>query len=102
MIVTLYLPGAPARGIVPDGFELPDASTGFARVNSRVAEELGCNPSLIDVQASGPGFVAYTIADYEGEPNVLGMAALAEVTGFTYSLDEEDTVICGPVLTVIK
>ncbi|QKG52256.1 hypothetical protein [Hymenobacter sp. BRD67] len=100
MKVIFYAPGQPPRDISPDGFELPSTPTGFARVTSRVVEELGCPPHLIDVQACGPGFVAYTIADHEGEPNELGMLALAKATGYTYSVEDDDTVICGPVLIV--
>lgn len=100
MVVTLYKPGEPARDISPEGFELPSTATSFAHVTNRVVEELGCLPSLIDVQACSASFVAYTIADYEGEPNELGTLVLAEATGYPYSLEDADTVICGPVLTV--
>ncbi|MGI4734142.1 MAG: hypothetical protein ACRYG7_03095 [Janthinobacterium lividum] len=55
---------------------------------------------MIDVLASGPDYVAYSIFDYEGDVNPAAMAAVAEVSGMSFDSDDEDAVLQGPVLLV--
>ncbi|RZK44727.1 MAG: hypothetical protein EOO61_02735 [Hymenobacter sp.] len=99
MVVTLYIPGQPSRAISPEGFELPDPTTGFACVPDCVAEALGCPYNLVDVQACGPAFVSYSIYDYEGEINLLGMAAIERWSKQPCGFEEEDQ-LRGPLLLV--
>ena len=66
----------------------------------RVPGLLGCALGLVDVLACGPGYVAYSVFDCEGPVNEAAMAAVAEVSGAGFDLDDEDTVLCGPVLVV--
>ena len=66
----------------------------------QVAEQMGCAVNLIDVQASGPNYVAYTVFDYEGPINLLGMAEVARLSGVPLDPEEEDEQLCGPILVV--
>lgn len=81
---------------------MPDAVTGFVTPPARAAELLNCVPSLVDVQACGPEYVAFSIFDYEGETNPSAMAALSEISGYGYDIKDEDQVLAGPVLIVYK
>ncbi len=100
MQATLYLPQHQPAAVSTDGLALPDAATGFARVPDRVPGLLGCAPELVDVLASGPDFVAYSVFDYEGPTNHTAMAAVAEVSGVQFDPDAEDERLCGPVLVI--
>ena len=79
---------------------MPNPITGFAQVPEQVPALLGCTLGLVDVLASGPGYVAYSVFDCEGETNYAAMDAVAVVSGVTFDPDNEDSVLCGPVLVV--
>jgi hypothetical protein len=100
MIATVYLPQQSPMEVSTDGLRMPDASTGFALVPDEVSRLLDCAPGMVDVLASGPDYVAYSIFDYEGDVNPAAMAAVAEVSGTSFDSDDEDAVLQGPVLLV--
>ena len=79
---------------------MPDPATGFAQVPDQVPGLLGCAPGLVDVLASGPDYVAYSVFDSEGEANPAAMAAVAAVSGVAFDAEDEDAVLCGAVLVV--
>jgi hypothetical protein len=98
MNATLYLPQQPPQTVFVDGLSMPDAETGFARVPEQVSVMLGCAPDLVDVLASGSDYVVYSVFDCEGPVNQAGMAAVAEVSGVAFDADDEDAILCGPML----
>jgi hypothetical protein len=100
MNATLYLPQQPPRAMPADGLFMRDPKTGFARVPEQVPALLGCAPGLVDVLASGPEYVAYSVFDCEGEANQAAMAAVAAASGVAFDAEDEDTVLCGAVLVV--
>ena len=96
----LFMPQQQPLTVSVDGLALPDPKSGFAAVSERIAELLGCAPDLVDVLASGADYVAYSVFDCEGPVNQAGMAAVAEVSGVAFDMDDEDAILCGPVLIV--
>ncbi|WP_223653152.1 hypothetical protein [Hymenobacter psoromatis] len=97
---TLYLPQQPPQAVPVEGLSMPDPATGFARVPERVPVLLDCAPELVDVLASGPGYVAYSVFDCEGPANPAAMVAVAAVSGVAFDSEDEDTVLRGAVLVV--
>lgn len=79
---------------------MPDPATGLAWVPDKVSGLLGCAPGLVDVLASGPEYVAYSVFDSEGEVNPAAMAAVAAVSGVAFDAEDEDAVLRGAVLVV--
>lgn len=102
MIATLYLPQQQPRAVPSSGLSMPDPTTGFAKVPEQVPTLLGCVPELVDVLASGPGYVAYSVFDSEGEVNYAAMDAVAEVSGIPFEPEDEDIVLRGPVMVVTQ
>ena len=100
MNATLYLPQQPPRPVPCNGLSIPDPNTGLAQVPEQVPALLGCASELVDVLASGLGYVAYSVFDHEGEINLAAMNAVASVSGVAFSLDDEDSILRGPVLVV--
>jgi len=100
MKATLYLPRQLPRTVSVEGLEMPDTS-GYAKVPEQVPALLGCAPSLVDVLASGTNYVAYSIFDLEEEVNHGAMKAVAEVSGAVFDAEDEDSVLCGPILLVV-
>jgi len=100
MNATLYLPYQLPQAVSVDGLSLPDPVTGLARVSEQVPVLMGCARGLVDVLASGPGYVAYSVFDCEGPVNEAAMTAVAEMSGVGFDLADEDAVLCGPVLVV--
>lgn len=100
MQVTLYLPQQPPKTFPIDGLSTLDLSARFAAVPQEVSMLLDCAPGLVDVLASGPDYVVYSVFDCEGLVNYTAMAAVARVSGVTFDAQNEDTVLCGPVLVV--
>ena len=98
MKAIVYLPQQPPQVVSVDGLCMPDPETGFARVPEQVPGLLGCAPELVDVLASGPEYVAYSVFDSEGEANPAAMAAVAAVSGVAFDLEDEDAVLRGAVL----
>ena len=100
MTATLYLPNQTPQLVSVEGLTMPDPATGFARVPDQVPGLLGCAPGLVDVLASGPEYVAYSVFDSEEEANPAAMVAVAAVSGVAFDSDDEDAVLCGAVLIV--
>ncbi|RTQ45852.1 hypothetical protein EJV47_23775 [Hymenobacter gummosus] len=100
MNATLYLPHQSPRAVSVEGLTLPDPTTGLVRIPEPVPALMGCPRGLVDVLASGPQYVAYSVFDCEGKINQAAMVALAEASGVGFELDDEDTILCGPVLVV--
>jgi|GEM_PF-5599779 len=99
MTVTLYRPNQEPTAEATNGFNIPQPAE-FVQVPPQAASLLGCAPSLVDVLATGPGYVAYSIFDSEQEPNPAAMAAVSELTGISFDAADEDELLCGPVLIV--
>lgn len=100
MQATLYLPQQHPQTIHVDGLSMPDLATGFVGVPQGVPVAMGCVPELVDVLASGPNYVAYSVFDCEGLVNQKAMAAMTEVSGVSFDMEDEDAVLCGAVLIV--
>lgn len=100
MQATLYLPQQPPQAVSVDEFRQLDLSTSFAAVPQEVSVLMSCVPELVDVLASGPGYIAYSVFDYEGPVNQAAMAAVAKVSGIAFDVEDEDAVLCGPVLVI--
>lgn len=100
MNATLYLPHQPPQAVPTEGLTMPDSATGFVGVPEQVSALMGCVPELIDVLASGPQYVAYSIFDFAGPVNHAAMVAMTEISGVIFTLEEYDTVLCGPILIV--
>jgi hypothetical protein len=100
MRALLYQPGQLPKPVSADGFTLPDEITGIVSGASGAATVLECAPGLVDVLACGTGYVAFSVFDHEGETNLKAMRALSELTGVTFDLEDEDSILRGPVLVV--
>ena len=100
MNATLYLPQQAPRTVSVDGLYMPDPKTGLVRVPDQVAVMLGCAPGLVDVLASGPEYVVYSVFDSEEEVNPAAMVAVAAVSGVAFDSEDEDAVLRGAVLVV--
>lgn len=100
MLATLYHPDQAPATVEAAGFTLPATSTDFTRDADRAAAALGCAPGLVDVLDSGPGYVAYSIFDFEGAPNPAAMSALAAISAHSYDIADDDQVLQGPVLVI--
>ncbi len=96
MDVTLYLPG-----VIP--LPLDDALFTFLPTQDQIghaATLLECLPSLVDVLASGPDYVIYTVFDSDGEINEPAMWVSWNLTGILFTTQDEDLTLRGPVLVV--
>ena len=100
MQATLYLPKQSPKIISAQGLVLPHAVTGLVGLPTAVSTLLDCAPSQVDVLASGPDYVVYSVFDCEEDVNVTSMEAVAAVSGVDFELDDEDAVLRGPVLVV--
>jgi hypothetical protein len=100
MNATLYQPQRPPQSVSIDGLATPDQAGKYVPVLEQVSVLLNCAPELVDVLASGPGYVAYSVFDSEGEVNREAMAAVAAVSGVSFDLEDEDAILCGAVLVV--
>ena len=96
----LYQPGRPPQQLSDEQLDnfLPDIKSSY--VPNTVSHLLGCAPSLVDILASGQGYVAYSVFDGEGETNIFAMRELAELTSNLFDLDNEDHILRGPVLII--
>ena len=101
MIVTLFEPGQLPRRISSVGKTLPNAE-GFAQVTDTVARELGCVLKLVDVLDCGPDYAAYSIFDYEGQPNPVASDALRQVSKHSELYTPENEELQGPILLVTR
>jgi hypothetical protein len=100
MNATLYLPQQPPKAVSTDGMRMPNPE-GFASVPEQLPALLGCYRELVDILACGPDYVAYSVFDYEGGPcNEKAMQVLANLTGHSFNLDDEDCTLHGPVIVV--
>jgi hypothetical protein len=96
MNVTLYLPG-----VMP--LPLEEAEFTFSPTSDQIAHAatlLDCAPALVDVLASGPEYLIYTVFDSEAEVNEPSMWAVWSLTGIPFDLKDENQVLRGPVLVV--
>lgn len=100
MQATLYLPQQPPQVVPVDDFRKLDLTTRFTAVPQEVSVIMNCAPELVDVLASGSNYVAYSIFDYEGPVNHAAMTAVAQVSGVTFDAEDEDSMLCGPVLVI--
>jgi hypothetical protein len=102
MTATLYQPQQPPQTVSAAGLQLPDPATGFATVPKHVPVLLNCAPELVDVLASGPQYVAYSIFDCEGPANYAAMEAVAAASGVTFDRNDEDAILRGAVLLLTQ
>lgn len=97
---TLYLPQQAPRLVPAYELDSVDGVAVFSKIPSQVPVLLDCRPEVVDILASGPHYVAYSIFDFEGSTNLLAMEALTVLSGVSFSMNEEDTILCGPILIV--
>ena len=100
MTITLYRPGQAPEAVSEAGFRLDEASGQTIQNTALAAELLGCAPFLVDVLASGKGYLVYSVFDYEGEANTAAMATFAELTGVGLDPENDDELLQGPVLVI--
>lgn len=98
MRATLYLPNQLPQPVVVEGIIIHSLASEFAHVPEQVAVLLGCVPNMVDVLASGLGYVAYSVFDSEDEVNLEAMSAITKVLGVSFDLDDEDTILRGAIL----
>lgn len=101
MTVHLYQSGQPTLLVDQTGFALPVNTGGqFARVPPQAASLLGCAPGLVDVLASGKGYLVYSVFDSEEPANIAATQAVAALTRINFDVTNEDELLRGPVLIV--
>lgn len=99
MTATLYVPNQPLQLVATNGLSLP-TTAGYAFVSEEVARYLDCTRSLVDVLACGPGYVAYSVFDFEGDINQPAMIALSTIAGHLFDTEDEEQQLRGPVLVI--
>lgn len=102
MNAILYLPHRQPLIVSIKGSCMPDVYTHNARIPDEVPSLLGCVPELVDILACGPCYVAYSIFDSEGDVNPAAMNAVAKVSGIGFDLNDNDEILCGPVLVITE
>lgn len=101
MITTLYLPQQLPQVVFPKSASPLTPNSNFVNIPEWVPDLLGCMPKIVDVLASGPGYIVYSVFDYEDGPvNEGGMRELSVLTGTAFKPDDEDSMLLGPVLIV--
>lgn len=102
MKITLYDPSQAAQMPVLETLPLAGPPTGSLSRLRPAAELLDCAPKLVDVLAEGPGYTVFTVFDHEGPINMVAMRVVADLTGVAFSPDDDDEVLRGPVLVVLR
>lgn len=100
MNVTLYQENIQPQSLLATGFILDTKSGLIIQNQNQAAEFLGCMPGLVDVLASGQGYLIYSIFDHNGAANYSAMAAFTALTGIAINVSDEDEVLRGPVLVI--
>jgi hypothetical protein len=101
MPAMLYHPYAIPQPISDNGLWTPGSTTEFTGIQDRVPELLNCTPELVDVLATGTGYIVYSIFDYEGEINMSAMKAVSVLTNILFDTGNQDDVLRGPILIVL-
>ncbi|GAB3639316.1 hypothetical protein GCM10027422_49070 [Hymenobacter arcticus] len=102
MRALLYQPSQLPKPVSAAGFTLPDEITGFVSGADGAAAMLDCAPSLVDVLASGRDYVAFSVFDHEGEPNLEAMRVLSDLIGTAFDEANDDELLRGPILLVTR
>ena len=95
MTISLYKPNEEPLVLTPAEFSEDIHVNGLLPVE-RVAELLGCVKLLVDVLASGPDYVFYSVFDCEGEINANAMEVFTALTGEPC----DDDPLRGPILVL--
>ena len=98
---TLYIPQQLPVTVPLQELGLSTSTEGNMPAIDTVAHILGCSPSLVDVLASGSEYIAYSVFDYEGEVNETAMQVVQKTTGITFDLEDDDTILRGPILVIL-
>jgi hypothetical protein len=98
MTATLYLAGE--SPVIVGKLKNPEIINGFANVPDQVPTLLSCLPDLVDVLAIGPDYVVYSVFDSDGGVNTSAMDVVSALTGIYFNPDDEDMLLCGPILVV--
>jgi hypothetical protein len=69
MNATPYLPQQPPQLVSIDGIAVPDQPGRYVPVYEQVSVLLNYAPKVVNVLASGPRYMAYSVFDSEGEVN---------------------------------
>ena len=93
MTISLYEPAEEPLLLTPNEFSRDIHVNGKLPVE-RVAELLSCAKFLVDVLASGPDYVLYSVFDCEGELNPIAMEVFTALTGEPC----DDDPLRGPIL----
>ncbi|TFZ62975.1 hypothetical protein E4631_23905 [Hymenobacter sp. UV11] len=99
MNVTLYLPNQQPIAKSAEGFTTPGTNR-FAQVPTQAAELLSCAPELVDVLASAPNYVVYTVFDSEDLANPEATHAVIELAQNISDVINGDELLRGPVVIV--
>lgn len=100
MTATLYDPNQLPANIATDGLGLADFIKGYIHGGGIVAKLLRTAPELVDILASGPGYMVFSVFDHAGEANPAAMRVVASLTGMELDPDNEDEVLRGPILVI--
>jgi len=100
MTATLYNPEQPAQSVLTEGLGLVDFMKGYIHGGGLVAKLLRTVPELVDVLASGPGYLVFSVFDHAGQANPAAMQVVASLTGIELDPDNEDEVLRGPILVI--
>jgi len=101
MPATLYQPSAVPQPVSDQGLWTPQAALPFGGLADLVPSLLHCAPKLVDVLASGQGYIIYSVFDCEDEVNPEAMTAVEALTGRSFDIENEDEALRGPVLVVL-
>ena len=100
MPAMLYHPYAIPQPISDNGLWTQGGTTEFTGIQDLVPEILNCAPGLVDVLATGTGYIVYSIFDFEGEINLSAMKAVSVLTNILFDIENQDDVLRGPILIV--
>ena len=102
MPATLYVPGQPPLRLPTGQFLLLDSASDHSDDTQKAALALDCVPQLVDVLATGPDYIAFSVFDHQGATNPAAMRELSALTGVAFDATNEDEVLRGPVLVVSR
>jgi hypothetical protein len=100
MKITLYVPLKPAIPFMPAEYAANVEAGRISPKLDKIATLLKCEPSQVDVLASGQGYTMYSVFDSEGKVNALAMQAFTELTGVQLNADWEEDQLRGIVLAI--
>ena len=99
---TLYLPEHAPRPIHFDDLHAISSVNNFMHIPPDIPALLKCRPELVDVLASGPKYIIYSVFDATGKTNPEAMKMVAQLSGIILDVTNEDEILRGPVIILIE